>query len=111
MAITITSTAAAEIKRIMESQKLESETVLRMSIIGGGCSGLEYSLGFDTEYSPEIDAKYDCYGVPLVTRRKMALHLDGTTIDFQSDPMGRSGFAIENPSYPRGGGCPGCGGH
>jgi iron-sulfur cluster assembly protein len=110
MAITITSTAAAEIKRIMESQKLENETVLRMGIVGGGCSGLQYSLGFDTEYNPEVDAKYDCHGVALVTRRKMALHLDGTTIDFQDGPMGR-GFAIDNPSYPRGGGCPGCGGH
>lgn len=110
MAITITPTAAGEIKRIMESQKLEDNTVLRMGIVGGGCSGLQYSLGFDNEYDPEVDAKYDCCGVPLVTRRKMALHLDGTMIDFQDGPMGR-GFAIENPSYPRGGGCPGCGGH
>jgi len=110
MSITITPTAAAEIKRIMESQKLEPETVLRMGIVGGGCSGLHYSLGFHTAHDPETDAKYDCCGVPLVTRRKMALHLDGTTIDFQDGPMGR-GFAIENPSYPRGGGCPGCGGH
>ncbi len=110
MAITITPTAAAEIKRIMESQKLDDATHLRMGIGGGGCSGLQYSLGFDTDYDPEVDAKFDCNGVPLVTRRKMALHLEGTTIDFQDGPMGR-GFAIENPSYPRGGGCPGCGGH
>jgi Fe-S cluster assembly iron-binding protein IscA len=40
----------------------------------------------------------------------MALHLDGTTIDFQDGPHGR-GFAIDNPSVPRSGGCPGCGGH
>ena len=110
MAITITPTAAAEIMRIMESQKLDDNTVLRMGIGGGGCSGLQYSLGFDTEYDPEADAKYDCSGVTLVTRRKMALHLDGTTVDFQDGPMGR-GFAIDNPSHPRGGGCPGCGGH
>jgi len=110
MAITITPTAAAEIKRIMESQKLENDAVLRMGVVGGGCSGLQYSLGFDTEYNPEVDARFECHGVPLVTRRKMALHLEGTTIDFQDGPMGR-GFAIENPSYPRGGGCPGCGGH
>ena len=110
MAVTVTETAAAEIKRIMELQKLEPNTVLRMGMAGGGCSGLQYSLGFDTEFDPATDTRYDNHGVALVTRKKYALHLDGTTIDFQDGPMGR-GFAIENPNYPRGGGCPGCGGH
>ena len=56
------------------------------------------------------DARYEQYGVPLVTTKKFALHLDGTTIDFKDGPMGR-GFAIDNPNYAQGGGCPGCGGH
>lgn len=110
MAVTVSETAATEIRRIMEAQKLEANTVLRMGMAGGGCSGLQYSLGFDTAYDPELDARYENHGVALVTRKKYALHLDGTTIDFQDGPMGR-GFAIDNPSYPRGGGCPGCGGH
>ena len=110
MAVTVTETAAAEIKRIMELQKLEPNTVLRMGMAGGGCSGLQYSLGFDTEFDPATDTRYDNHGVALVTRKKYALHLDGTTIDFQDGPMGR-GFTIENPNYSRGGGCPGCGGH
>ena len=46
----------------------------------------------------------------LVTQKKMALFLDGTTIDFKDGPTGR-GFAIENPNVPKGGGCSGCGGH
>ena len=46
----------------------------------------------------------------MVTTKLFALHLDGTTIDFQDGPMGR-GFAIDNPNQPKGGGCPGCGGH
>jgi iron-sulfur cluster assembly protein len=110
MAITLTETAAGEVKRIMESQGLEENAVLRMGVAGGGCSGLQYSLGFDTEFDPAIDARYDNHGVPVVARKKVALHLDGTTIDFQDGPMGR-GFAIENPNYRSGGGCPGCGGH
>ena len=48
--------------------------------------------------------------IPLDARKKMALHLDGTTIDFQDGPTGR-GFAVTNPNAPQGGGCPGCGGH
>jgi len=107
MAITLTEAAAGEIKRVMEAQKVAEDTVLRMSIAGGGCAGLQYTLGFQHDYAPKTDARYDQHGVSLVTRKKMALHLDGTTIDFQDGPMGR-GFAIENPNVPRGGGCSGC---
>ena len=110
MGLILTETAAAEIKRVMDSQDLEEGTVLRMGIGGGGCSGLQYALGFDTQFDPNVDARYEHHGVAVVTRKKFALHLDGTTIDFQDGPMGR-GFAIDNPNVPRGGGCPGCGGH
>ncbi len=110
MAVTVTPLAAEEIKRIMESQKLEEGTVVRMGIAGGGCHGLQYSLGFDNQYDQKLDARYEQHGVAVVTRKKVAVHLDGTTIDFEDGPMGR-GFAIENPNYPRGGGCPGCGHH
>ena len=108
MAITLTEAAAGEIKCVMDAQQVAEGTVLRMNVSGGGCAGLQYTLGFQTDFDPEIDARYDQHGVSVVTRKKMALHLDGTTIDFQEGPMGR-GFAIENPNVPRGGGCAGCG--
>ena len=110
MAIVLTETAADEIKRYMEAQKVEPEAVLRIGVLGGGCSGLQYSLGFETGFDPKIDTRYQQHGVALVTSKKMALHLDGTVIDFRDGPMGR-GFSIENPNVPRGGGCPGCGHH
>jgi iron-sulfur cluster assembly protein len=110
MAIVLTETAAEEIKRYMEAQKVEPEAVLRIGVLGGGCSGLQYSLGFETGFDPKVDARYHQHGVALVTSKKMALHLDGTVIDFREGPMGR-GFSIENPNVPRGGGCPGCGHH
>lgn len=110
MAITLTQSAAEEIKRIMEAQNLEAGAVLRMGISGGGCQGLQYALGFDTGYDVAHDSVYEQHGVKLVTNKKMSLHLDGTTIDFTEDFRGR-GFSIENPMYPSGGGCPGCCGH
>ncbi len=110
MAITLTEPAAAEIKRYMEDQKVEAGTVLRMGVAGGGCAGLQYTLGFDTAFDPAINVQYARHGVTVVTTKKMALHLDGTTVDFQEGPMGR-GFTIDNPNVPRGGGCPGCGHH
>jgi iron-sulfur cluster assembly protein len=110
MAINLTEAAAEEVKRFMAAQNVEEGTVLRMGVSGGGCAGLQYTLGFASDYDAQVDARYEQHGVPLVTRKKMALHLDGTKIDFVDSPMGR-GFAIENPNAPRGGGCPGCGGH
>jgi iron-sulfur cluster assembly protein len=110
MAITLTDTAAGEVRRYMEAQKVEQGAVLRIGIVGGGCSGLQYTLGFETDFSPAADARYEQHGVTLVAKKKMALHLDGTVIDFREGPMGR-GFSIENPNVPRGGGCPGCGHH
>jgi len=110
MAITITESAAAEVKRYMQQQNVEEGAVLRMGVAGGGCAGLQYTLGFQTDYDPQFDAKFEQHGLSLVARKKMALHLDGTKIDFQDGPMGR-GFSIDNPSVPRGGGCPGCRGY
>jgi iron-sulfur cluster assembly protein len=110
VAITLTETAAGEIKRYMETQNVDATGVLRLAVAGGGCSGLQYSLGFENGFDPAIDASYVQHGVTLVVAKKMALHLDGTSIDFQEGPMGR-GFSIENPNIPRGGGCPGCGHH
>ncbi|MCX7428015.1 MAG: iron-sulfur cluster assembly accessory protein [Planctomycetia bacterium] len=109
MGVTLTESAANEIKQILESQSLEKGTFLRMGVAGGGCSGLQYSLGFDTELDPKVDACFEHHGLRLVTKKKFALHLDGTTIDFKDGPMG-CGFSIDNPNYASGG-CPGCGGH
>jgi iron-sulfur cluster assembly protein len=109
MAVTITESAANEIKQILDSQNLEEGTFLRMGVAGGGCAGLQYSLGFDTNLDPKVDACFEQHGLKLVTAKKFALHLDGTTIDFKDGPMGR-GFSIDNPNYASGG-CPGCGGH
>jgi iron-sulfur cluster assembly protein len=110
MGITLTEAAATEIKRHMDEQKVGQETVLRMGVAGGGCSGLQYSLGFETAFDPAVDARYEHHGVTIVAAKKVALHLDGTIVDFLDGPMGR-GFSIENPNVPRTGGCAGCGHH
>ncbi len=110
MGINLSENAAAEIKRFMESQKLAPSTMLRMGVAGGGCAGLQYTLGFENQFDAKVDARYEQHGISIVTKKKMALHLDGATIDFVDGPSGQ-GFAIENPNVPRSGGCPGCGGH
>ncbi|MGL6226810.1 MAG: HesB/IscA family protein [Thermoguttaceae bacterium] len=109
MSIELTPLAVEEVQKVLTAQTLSPENMLRISILGGGCSGLQYSLGFDLHFDPKVDTKYDFGGVSLITEKKFDLHLDGTVVDFVDTPISK-GFSIENPNYPRSFGCAGCGG-
>lgn len=104
MAITLTEKAAAEVKRIKDEQKMEDDVVLRVGVAGGGCSGFQYSLGFDKTVDPAKDSKYDFHGVTVVVDKKSALYLDGTTVDFY-DGLEKRGFTFENPNAVKSCGC------
>jgi len=110
MSIKLTPRAIQEVKTIKEAQSLGEETFLRMVITGGGCSGMQYALGFDTEYDPKIDARHDNDGIVVITDKKFDLFLDGTEISFLDTPTAK-GFSIDNPNFPQGAGCAGCGGY
>jgi iron-sulfur cluster assembly protein len=104
MAILLTEKAANEVKRIMDDQKLEEGTVLRVGVTGGGCSGFSYALGFDKQFDEKIDSRYEYHGVPVVVDKKSALYLDGTTVDFY-DGIERRGFTFDNPNAVKSCGC------
>ena len=108
MAIKLTARAADEVKKIMQAQELDPKTFIRMVIVGGGCSGRQYTRGFDTVFDSKIDARYETDGVYVVADKKFALFLDGTKIDFLDTPTAK-GFNIDNPNFPAGAGCTGCG--
>lgn len=110
MSIMVTQAASDEVKKIKESQQLDQETFLRLTILGGGCSGMQYALNFDTEFDNFLDTKYEIDGLTVAMQKKYDPHFDGTEIDFIDGPTGR-GFIVENPNFPKTGGCPGCGGH
>ena len=104
MAITLTERAASEVKRIIEDQKLDEATVLRVGVSGGGCSGFMYKLAFDEAYDAAKDARYEQHGVPIVIDKKSALYLDGTTVDFY-DGLEKRGFTFDNPNAVKSCGC------
>ena len=108
MSISITPVAVNEVKRIKGEQNLGSDTFLRISILGGGCSGMQYTLHFDTVFDSTVDTKYDFEDVMLATQKKFDPHFDGTEIDFVDSQTGR-GFVIENPNFPKFSGCAHCG--
>lgn len=104
MAITLTERAAEEVKRIIEQQKLDEGTVLRVGVAGGGCSGFMYKLAFDKDFDDQSDSKYEQHGVAVVCDKKSALYLDGTTVDFY-DGLDKRGFTFENPNAVKSCGC------
>jgi iron-sulfur cluster assembly protein len=104
MAILLTEKAASEVKRIMDDQKLEEGTVLRVGVTGGGCSGFSYALGFDKQFDEKVDSRFEYHGVPVVVDKKSALYLDGTTVDFY-DGIERRGFTFDNPNAVKSCGC------
>jgi iron-sulfur cluster assembly protein len=104
MAVSLTERAAKEVKKILEENKYEPATLLRVGVAGGGCSGFQYSLGFDQKFDEKIDSKYDCHGVSVVVDKKSALYLDGTTVDFY-EGLEKRGFTFENPNATKSCGC------
>ncbi len=104
MPVTITPTAAREIKNICQQQELDLEKVrLRVGVKGGGCSGFSYILDL-TESQKEHDELFDQHGVKVICDPKSYLYLNGVTIDFKDEIMGR-GFVFNNPNATSTCGC------
>ena len=104
MGITLTETAAREIKTIIEQQELNAENVrLRVGVKGGGCSGFSYLLDL-TEQQRDTDELFDEHDIKVVCDPKSYLYLNGTTIDFKDEVMGR-GFVFNNPNATTTCGC------
>ena len=76
---------------------------LRVSVVGGGCSGLSYKLDFDNEKRP-MDQEFEDNGIKIVTDLKSFLYLVNTTLDF-SDGLNGKGFFFSNPNASRTCGC------
>ena len=104
MAVTITEKAAGEIQRVISEQKFPDGTVLRIGVAGGGCSGFQYSLGFDNQSDAAKDHVTEQHGVRVAVDKKSALFLDGTTVDFH-EGIERRGFTFNNPNAVKSCGC------
>ena len=102
MALALTETASKHVKKILEEQKLQG-VFLRMGVKGGGCSGLSYSLEFDSELGPH-DKKFEVDGVTVVCDAKSYLYLNGTTLDYVTEGL-QGGFTFINPQAKSSCGC------
>jgi iron-sulfur cluster assembly accessory protein len=100
--ITVTFQAAGKIKDIKAAQAASEDTGLRVRVVGGGCSGFQYQLAFD---SPQAgDQVFETDGVKVVVDPKSFLYLNGTEIDYV-DGLTGAGFTMKNPNAKGGCGC------
>ena len=101
--MTITETAKNKILTLKNEGNMDETHFVRVSVKGGGCSGLSYDLDFDNKINPS-DQIFEDKGEKIVMDMKSFLYLAGTELDF-SDGLNGKGFIFNNPNASRTCGC------
>jgi iron-sulfur cluster assembly protein len=101
--ITITEKAKEKIIELRQKDGLTDNHNIRVSVEGGGCSGLMYNLNFD-DRPADGDEVFEDQGIKILVNKKSLLYLLGTSLDF-SDGLNGKGFQFVNPNATRTCGC------
>jgi len=99
VAITLSDNAVNRIRNLVGG---DPNRGLRVKVVGGGCSGLQYKM--DLDEPRDSDKIFERDGAKLVIDRKSFLYLNGTEIDYAETLM-TSGFNLQNPNVKRSCGC------
>ncbi|MDE3248742.1 MAG: iron-sulfur cluster assembly accessory protein [Bacteroidota bacterium] len=98
--IYVSDKAKERVQQLMQEGNMSpDEYFLRVSVVGGGCSGLSYKMDFDKTTKPS-DQVFDDNGVRVVTDLKSFLYLVNTTLEF-TDGLNGKGFHFNNPNASR----------
>ena len=100
--ITVTENAVKRLKGVMATDGKEDH-FLRMSVEGGGCSGMTYKMDFENEKG-EFDKEFESNGLTIICDLKSWLYLKDIEVDY-SDDLLNGGFKIKNPNAELTGGC------
>ena len=103
--IKVTEKARERVLKLMEEGGFANDPsyFLRVSVVGGGCSGLSYKMDFDNILKP-TDQVFENNGVKVVSDLKSFLYLVNTELDF-SEGLNGKGFYFHNPNASRTCGC------
>jgi iron-sulfur cluster assembly protein len=93
--IRVTENAARRLSSLLEKQG-RPQGALRLAVIGGGCSGLQYKMDL-VEGPAARDILVQSYNVRIVVDPKSALFVSGSVLDF-SDDLQKGGFKVTNPN-------------
>jgi len=98
----LTALAAEKVLEIRKAEGIEDDMVLRLRVIGGGCSGFSYDLYFDPKN--DMDRELTSSGVRIVVDQMSLMYLVGTEIDYVEGLAG-AGFKFHNPNVKSTCGC------
>src|SRR5215217_6648316 len=93
--VTFTEGAVKELYKLKDQQEIGEDFGLRVGVEGGGCSGMNYVLGFDQ--MKDGDKEYNIDGIRVFMHKAHGMYLAGMQIDFQNGLNAR-GFTFNNPN-------------
>lgn len=100
--MSMTESAAARLQLLREKEG-NPKLMLRVTVLGGGCSGFQYELDLDDKLNPD-DVTFERNGAVLVTDTTSMQFLTGSEVDYVSSIV-KSQFKIRNPNEVAGCGC------
>ncbi len=100
--VQLTETAVGKVKEILDTQE-PKPAGLRISVVGGGCSGFSYSMAFENTPGM-LDKTYNFGELKVFIDQASMLYLDGAEVDYVETLEG-SGFKFNNPNVKSTCGC------
>lgn len=101
--ITFTEKAANKVLNIMQEQNVSDDTVVRVGVKGGGCSGFTYTVDFESRKG-KFDLEFKSFGLGILCDKKSHIYINNTEIDW-SDNLNDRGLKFNNPSAKGSCGC------
>ena len=93
--IKVSPSAAQKVSSLLTRQN-RPQGVLRVAVVGGGCSGLQYKM--DLQDAPAArDILVESSGIKVVVDPKSALYVTGSELDYV-DALTDGGFKVKNPN-------------
>jgi iron-sulfur cluster assembly accessory protein len=100
--VNLTPKAVAAIRQMHSKEGLGPDQGLRISVVGGGCSGFQYSMNFDSHKDGDIVSDFD--GLSILVDEISLPYIAGTTLDYV-EGLHNAGFRFDNPRASRTCGC------
>jgi iron-sulfur cluster assembly protein len=97
--VSLSDSAVSKIRQLVAEKP---DGGLRVKVVGGGCSGLQYRMEVDS--ARERDKIFERDGARLIVDKKSFLYLNGSELDYTEELMA-SGFRLVNPNVKRSCGC------
>lgn len=105
MAITISDKAARKVKEIVSENQITDKVYLRLSVVGGGCSGFQHKLDLDPNLNEKLDETFQLNGVDIVVDKRSLMYLTDAVVDYHDEDLAKTGFSVVNPSAKSTCGC------